>query len=107
MEWSGFGIFQIYPLTITILTGLTMNLQLRTVHWCLSMQDLKVENGGRSVVMETTIQFARNLFHCQLRPKQLPHLQARVAKRNFERKGTNTTSNIYYEKIYFEVFSEF
>ena len=77
MEWSGFGIFQTYPFTITILTGPTMNLQLRPVFFLI--QEVKVEIGLRTVVMESIIQFARNLFCCQLRPKQLPHPQARVA----------------------------
>ena len=66
------------------------------------MQDLKVENGGRSVVMESIIQFARNLFHCQLRPKQLPHLQARVAKINFERKSTyESLSDVGESRVWF------
>ena len=87
MEWSGSGIFQMYPFTITLQTGPIMNLQLRPV--LFSIQEVKVDIGLRTVVMESIIQFARNLFRCQLRPKQLPHLQARVAKRNFERKSKN------------------
>ena len=79
MEWSGFGTFQMYPFTITLQTGPTMNLQLRPVFFLI--QEVKVEIGLRTVVMESIIQFARNLCRCQLRPKQLPHPQARVAKR--------------------------
>ena len=81
MEWSGFGTFQMYPFTITLQTGPTMNLQLRPV--LFSIQEVKVDIGLRTVVMESIIQFVRNLFRCQLRPKQLPYPQARVAKRNF------------------------